>query len=180
MEKLQFEIENCVKLCLKMTNLSFYLLSFLLLLPIIASLTVVEDVFLNQELLEYFSEDPVDEESSEVSRSLSESKKIASLLSQRIQTRANHYWTRLGHRSRTTPPQYYIGYSYYDYPYNFYNRNRGFSLGKRRKRNVEIFKKRIFKRETETDENANLATDPRDSMKDPSKMAGSHRIQRSL
>lgn len=84
----------------------------LTILPLVACLSVVEEIFLTRQLFQIFGDDS-DEDSSEVDGGYDV--KSAALLSPLSEKeRADHYWTRRGHRNRerTTPPSmdYYTGY----------------------------------------------------------------------
>ncbi|KAL7025148.1 hypothetical protein ACKWTF_013365 [Chironomus riparius] len=107
----------------------------LVVLPAVTALTISEDFFLTRQLLAFFG-DAFDDESSESISAVSSDNKPAALTSQLdIKDRADHYWTRLGHRSRTSAPPYNYDEFYYKIPNTDYN---GFSLGRRRKRDAMI------------------------------------------
>lgn len=107
---------------------------FVIILPIVTSVTILEDIYITRQLLSFFG-DNYDDESNESGSNGSDDKKTASLLSQNdIKDRADHYWTRLGHRSRTSAPPYNYDYYYYGNQQNTNDNGQYFGLGKRRKR----------------------------------------------
>jgi hypothetical protein len=100
-------------------------------------MTLIEDIFLTRELFDIFDYDDDIEYLNKITSDETSSgfKDIASLLSSLgTKVRANHYWTRRGHQSKsTTTPEY--GWEYYYYNYAPMYRGDGIGLG-RRKRSV--------------------------------------------
>ncbi|XP_070495847.1 uncharacterized protein [Chironomus tepperi] len=136
----------------------------LVVLPAVSALSISEDFFLTRQLLAFFG-DVMDDESSESASVVSSDTKPAALTSKLdTKNRADHYWTRLGHRSRTTAPPYNYDEFYYKVPNSDYN---GFSLGKRKRRdavNSEIVRqKREMEINRRVDTNGALTGDHQNS-----------------
>ncbi|KAG5670422.1 hypothetical protein PVAND_000688 [Polypedilum vanderplanki] len=120
-------------------------------------ITLIEDIYLTKELMKYFGDDFEDiksesnENGGEKMTSIGD-KKIASLLTPLdTKERADHYWTRLGHRTRTkTTPEY----AWENYYYN-YAPNNGYYYGWRKKRHASNTKSMFqrIKRQIENDKN---------------------------
>jgi hypothetical protein len=114
---------------------------YLFVLPIILSWTIIEEIYLTKDMMNYFEEELLDDEeggakSDEKSSEIEGTMRIASLLSTLDTTsRADHYWTRLGHRRRTSTltPVNSWDYYYIQYPWYSYNN----FLSRRRKRSAE-------------------------------------------
>jgi len=148
------------------------------ILPAVSALTISEDFFLTRQLLAFFG-DTFDDESSESGSAVSNDKKPAALMTQLdTKDRADHYWTRLGHRSRTSAPPYNYDEFYYRVPNTDYN---GFSLGRRRRRFAEIIRqKREMEINRRVDTNGMLTGDHQNSTSELPKPMGDYRFKKTL
>lgn len=113
----------------------------LILIPFVLGITLTEDVYLTKQLMKIFGDNFANDESDDVTSNESDNKltsgdngKMASLLSPLdTKERADHYWTRRGHRYPTgTTVQYGWDYYYYNFPPNSNQ-----EYGKRIKRNED-------------------------------------------
>lgn len=77
---------------------SYKILIFIALIcPLVASLTLTEEIFLTRQLVKIFGDDFEEENSQE--SNLDETKSAA-LISDTAKEREHHYWTRKGHQTR--------------------------------------------------------------------------------
>lgn len=108
-------------LSLKSKMFSYKLIIFtVVILPLAACLTVVEEIFLTKQLAAIFGDD-----FDESVKNGNSDKKIVSLLSQLDEKeRGNNYWSRRGHRHESTTESI-------DYP-SYYPQQTRFSFRKRR------------------------------------------------
>ena len=153
----------------------------LIVLPAVTALTISEDFFLTRQLLAFFG-DAFDDESSESVSAVSSDNKPAALTSQLdTKERADHYWTRLGHKSRTSAPPYNYDEYYYKIPNTDYN---GFSLGRRRRRDAMISEIIRQKREMEikrrVDTNGALTGDHHNSTSELPKPNVDYKFKKTL
>lgn len=153
----------------------------LFVLPAVSALSIAEDFFITRQLLAFFG-DILDDESSESVSVVSSDNKPAALMSKLdTKERADHYWTRLGHRSRTSAAPYNYDEFYYRVPNTDYN---GFSLGKRRRRNAWLSEKIRQKREMEinrrVDTNAALTGDHENSTSELPKPIIDYKFKKAL